>query len=119
MSIGSTFNEEGFDFSPFKNRRPPARANIDTVMGLKHLFITLAAAEIFRLTKATLTAPNALTLQITKNTTHAIPSTLYGYMWEVSVASPNVSLYIHTYHVVARTLIIGAGAQVTKTLTSF
>ncbi|KAF5312724.1 hypothetical protein D9619_002697 [Psilocybe cf. subviscida] len=62
-------------------------------MGLKHLFITLAAAEIFRLTKATLTAPNALTLQITKNTTHAIPSTLYGYMWEDINHSGDGGLY--------------------------
>jgi alpha-N-arabinofuranosidase len=63
-------------------------------MGLKGLFITFAAvAEIFRLTSATLTAPNALTLQITKNITHAIPSTLYGYMWEDINHSGDGGLY--------------------------
>jgi hypothetical protein len=29
-------------------------------------------------------AQSALNIQVSKDTTHAIPSTLYGYMWEVS-----------------------------------
>ena len=33
--------------------------------------------------KREIDAPSALTLRVTKNETHDIPSTLFGYMWEV------------------------------------
>lgn len=33
--------------------------------------------------QSTIIAPNALNLRLTANLSHAIPPTLYGYMWEV------------------------------------
>ncbi|KAL0951925.1 hypothetical protein HGRIS_008579 [Hohenbuehelia grisea] len=44
-------------------------------------------------TRADLTAPNALTLRITKNVTTEIPPTLYGYMWEDINHSGDGGLY--------------------------
>ncbi|KAF8644260.1 hypothetical protein AX16_008615 [Volvariella volvacea WC 439] len=44
-------------------------------------------------TVAQLVPPNALNLRITSNTTHAIPSTLYGYMWEDINHSGDGGLY--------------------------
>ncbi|KAF8645689.1 hypothetical protein AX16_007638 [Volvariella volvacea WC 439] len=42
---------------------------------------------------AALIPPNALNLRITSNTTHEIPSTLYGYMWEDINHSGDGGLY--------------------------
>ncbi|KAK0233943.1 glycoside hydrolase [Armillaria fumosa] len=48
-----------------------------------HLFSPAFAVLSALPTLSTLIAPDALDLTITTNTLHEIPSTLYGYMWEV------------------------------------
>jgi len=51
-------------------------------------------------TGATLVAPNALNLRIHADVTHEIPTTLYGYMWEVRILfgdNRSDSLTIHPF----------------------
>jgi hypothetical protein len=45
--------------------------------------VLLWVSEFVPFALGILEAPNSLVLNITTNLTHAIPSTLFGYMWEV------------------------------------
>ncbi|KAF9469657.1 glycoside hydrolase [Collybia nuda] len=45
--------------------------------------LLLLIAVLLPVARSVLEAPNALELRLTKNLSHAIPPTLYGYMWEV------------------------------------
>lgn len=45
--------------------------------------LLLSIAVLLPVARSVLEAPNSLNLRLTKNLSHAIPPTLYGYMWEV------------------------------------
>ncbi|KAF9056073.1 glycoside hydrolase [Panaeolus papilionaceus] len=62
-------------------------------MGFKPLCCFLLLSYFLGTTFAILQAPNALTLHIKNNVTHAIPPTLYGYMWEDINHSGDGGLY--------------------------
>ncbi|KAG6857297.1 hypothetical protein H0H87_006490 [Tephrocybe sp. NHM501043] len=53
------------------------------------VFVCLQVCNV----RGTLVAPNALELRLTANVSHAIPSTLYGYMWEDINHSGDGGLY--------------------------
>ncbi|KAF8753887.1 Alpha-L-arabinofuranosidase C-terminus [Rhizoctonia solani] len=55
--------------------------------------MTLASKVLFAALAAGALAQSALKIQVTKDTTHAIPSTLYGYMWEDINHSGDGGLY--------------------------
>jgi alpha-N-arabinofuranosidase len=50
---------------------------------VKKLSLLLSIAALLPVARSALEAPNSLNLRLTKNLSHAIPPTLYGYMWEV------------------------------------
>ncbi|THU89381.1 glycoside hydrolase [Dendrothele bispora CBS 962.96] len=58
------------------------------ILGLLHLLSCISSPVL-----SELIAPNALNLRITKNITHEIPSTIFGYMWEDINHSGDGGLY--------------------------